>query len=262
MISQDKCSLWQVRFVEELKNNDQKIWEMDYPYKRFAVASALALEKITEAFGSSETSGEFYFISMPDAKGAPAEYGNLLGDIPWQIISLNGEKLFWIPGKAILRNSGTMSTKFFQYLVAFSFYEAELRKLEKEIKESWSSVEKDIEFTYQVTPSSIQQSSHVNERTRQVTLQRMRCIRIKELLDRVSSSAGLLEQLFERLDCERRLDSVEAQLEIYEDVYELANDRISEFKYFHVEAKLEIFIIFLLLAEVVVMILELWMLGK
>ena len=258
IIPQDKLSLWRLRFVENLKNNDEALIKFSHPYLRFAVASLLPLEKIIEVFGTPESFDEFYFILIPNNVEIPTECKKLTDELKWKKVSFKEDKLFWKPGKAILQIAGLNVNKFFQSLIEFSFYEAELRKLEKETNEKWAIVERDIELTHQVKFSSIKQSRHVNEMTHQVTLQRMRYVRMRGLLEEASYSSQLLEQL----DCERRLDSLEDQLEIYEDVYELANDRISEFKSFHVEAKLEIYVILLLLAEVVIMIFELYVMGK
>lgn len=257
-IPQDKFSLWHVCVVEKPNNSDHVFLEFQHPYKRFAVASMLPLEKTAEVFHGPESVNEFYFILAPNNVGISTECRKLIDELEWKRSSFKDDKLFWRPGKGILQISGANISKFLQCLVEFSFYEAELRKLELEVNENWPVVEEDIQFTHQVQPSSIKQSEHINAMTRRVTFQRMRQVRMRAPLEVIVGSS----QLLEKFDCENRLDSLEDQLEIYEDVYELANDRISEFKYFHSEAKLEIYIIFILLAEVVIMILELYVMGK
>ena len=59
-----------------------------------------------------------------------------------------------------------------------------------------------------------------------------------------------------------RLGWLDDRIEVYEDLYELANDRLSEFSYFNREYRLELWIILLLIAEVVIMLGELWMLSR
>ena len=53
-----------------------------------------------------------------------------------------------------------------------------------------------------------------------------------------------------------RLKAVDDRLEVYEDVYELANDRLLEYGNFRTEAKLEFWIIVILVVELVLMLAE------
>ena len=53
-----------------------------------------------------------------------------------------------------------------------------------------------------------------------------------------------------------RLKALDDRLEVFEDVYELANDRLLEYGNFLTEARLEIWIIVILVAEVVLMLAE------
>ncbi len=267
MIPQDKLSFWQVRFAEELKNKDEMVLEFTHPYKRFATISLLPLEKLPDFFENKDPSHGCYFFVIPNSVDISPEYKEFFDTVEWRKIVLKEEKVFWQPGKAILQISASNIHKFFLGLIEFSFYEEELRKLETEINTNWPVVEKDAALTHQVNTSDIKQGGHIDEMTERVTLQRMRYVRIRSKLEDAPHSLpnplkAFISELLAQADTESRLDAVEDQLEIYGNVYELANDRISEFKFFHVEAKLEIFVILLLLAEVVVMILELFIMGK
>ncbi len=267
MIPQDKLSFWQIRFVEELKDKDEAVLEFIHPYKRFATISLIPLEKVPDFFKNRGPSHGCYFFVIPNSVDIPPEYKESLDNGEWRKIILKEEKLFWQPGKAILQISASNIHKFFLSLIEFSFYEEELRKLETEINTNWPVVEKDTALTRQVNASDIKQVGHINEMTERVTLQRMRYVRMRSKLEDVphfllTPLKAFSSELLAQADTESRLDSVEGQLEIYKDVYELANDRISEFKFFHVEAKLEIFVILLLLAEVAIMILELFIMEK
>jgi hypothetical protein len=53
---------------------------------------------------------------------------------------------------------------------------------------------------------------------------------------------------------------VDERLEVYEDTYELANDRLMEYGNFRAEAKLEIWIIAILLGELALMLVEIGLL--
>ncbi len=53
-----------------------------------------------------------------------------------------------------------------------------------------------------------------------------------------------------------RIEAVDDKLEFLEDVYELANDRLTEFRYFRRESTLELWIIALLVLELAVTLWE------
>ena len=71
-----------------------------------------------------------------------------------------------------------------------------------------------------------------------------------------TSFGGVVPYLREALVT--RLGWLDDKLEVAEDLYELANDRLSDFTYFHREFRLELLIVVLLLAEVIIMSAELW----
>src|SRR5260221_7082389 len=96
------------------------------------------------------------------------------------------------------------------------------------------------------------------------TRRRMRFARLEPCLEKASIAlAGPARRLATELAVQAevidRLGSLDDRLEVCEDLYELANDRLSEFTYFHREFRLELWIIVLLVAEVVVMSVELWL---
>jgi len=67
-----------------------------------------------------------------------------------------------------------------------------------------------------------------------------------------------MTELTRRTGVEQRLEQLDDRLEVVEDVYELANDRLSEYRYFRIECFIEIVVAGLLLAELVLMGWELY----
>jgi uncharacterized Rmd1/YagE family protein len=72
----------------------------------------------------------------------------------------------------------------------------------------------------------------------------------------------LARELAAQAEVVERFHWVDDKLEVYDDLYELANDRLSEFAYFMREYRLEAWIIVLLLVECVLMSVELWLLLR
>ena len=99
--------------------------------------------------------------------------------------------------------------------------------------------------------------------TRQTALRRVRFARLAPCLHKpaatlTGSARRLAGELAVQAEVVDRLGSVDDRLEVYEDLYELANDRLSEFSYFYREFRVEIWIVVLLAAELIVMLADLW----
>ncbi len=106
---------------------------------------------------------------------------------------------------------------------------------------------------------------HVHERTCTITERRIRYSRVERPLEKPSITlpgAGrrLVSELLVQCEVQDRLKAVDERLEVYEDTYELANDRLMEYGNFRAEAKLEIWIIVILLGELVLMLGEIGLL--
>ena len=148
-------------------------------------------------------------------------------------------------------------------MIEFAFYEGELRKLESELEADWQTAEADTRLTHSVDPAALAQQSHVDVLTQRTALRRIRLARLGPCLERPSIAlAGparrLASELATQAEVVDRLGWVDDRLEVFEELYELANDRLTEFRYFLREYRLELWIIVLLVAEVVVMGAELW----
>ena len=127
----------------------------------------------------------------------------------------------------------------------------------------WPTAEADARLTHSVDPPALAKQSHVDILTERTALRRIRLARLGPCLERPSIAlAGparrLASELATQAEVVDRLGWVDDRLEVFEDSYELANDRLSEFRYFLKEYRLELWIIVLLVAEVVIMGAELW----
>ena len=88
-----------------------------------------------------------------------------------------------------------------------------------------------------------------------MTQRRIRLARLQRPLEKAPitlSGPGrrLMSELSVQCEVQDRLKAVDGFLEVYEDVYELANDRLLEYGNFLAEARLEIWIIVILVVEV------------
>ncbi len=178
-------------------------------------------------------------------------------------LNIMGNKIFWRPRKAVVMASAERRDEIMRGLVEFSFYEGRLRKMETQILADSATAQNDIALTHAVKVSDLKRQGHVNERTYQATLARMEFVELQPHLEhpdislpglarRVASELAVQAEVFSRLEI------IDDQLEVLEDLYELANDRLTEFRYFREECILEGWVIFLLVLEVVLLVLELF----
>jgi hypothetical protein len=180
------------------------------------------------------------------------------GGPPTIDLLVRSERVLWRPGRAAIFGAPERCDELLPGLVQFAFYEHELRKLEQGLDAEWDTVEADIPLTHSVGRPALERREHVDAMTRRTSVRRMQLVRLESRLEKPSPALAsparrLAGELAVQAEVLERLHWADDKLEVYEDLYELANDRLSEFTYFIREYRLELWIIILLLAEVALM---------
>ena len=267
-----------IRFVERPSPGVAPIATFTHPYPRFAVAESLSVEQLLAMpLAAEPNADELRLVLLPAGLASPQELqheaedwmhrGGLSGGQPTVELMLRSERILWRPGQALLIGPPERLQEVLPGLIEFAFYESELRKLEGEIESDWPTVEADADLTHSVTSAGLERRSHVDEMTLCTTRRRMRFARLEPCLEKASialtgPARRLATELAMQAEVIDRLGWLDDRIEVCEDLYELANDRLSEFTYFHREFRLELWIIVLLVAEVVIMAAELWYLVR
>jgi hypothetical protein len=145
----------------------------------------------------------------------------------------------------------------------FSFCEGELARLEDRIAAQWPTVEKDLALTHSVTQRELRLQRAVDERTREAHGMRVTYIRLEtalERLNRVLSAPAqrIVSELAQQADTINRLRLLDDAIETAQEVYDTANDRLLEYRYFRSEYIIEIIIAVVLLVELIVVGLDIW----
>jgi hypothetical protein len=146
-------------------------------------------------------------------------------------------------------------------LVEFGYYEKQLGELERTAAEAWSQLEADTPLAFEVTARDEARRESVARQTQRMLNVRMRHARIGPHLHRPGSHLSSLaiqlgERLREKTRIEERFEALDYQLEAFEQVYEMASLRFSEFTASRRETTLEWVIIVLLAAEVLLLLTE------
>ncbi len=220
---------------------------------------------------SKDSADSFYFLFVPDAlstadlrrktEGRIHELPNVSGEPTIELFA-KPYRVLWRPPHTVVLGGNRLSEELFSALVEFAFLEDRLRKLETKINNHLEACQNDIPLTHAVGPSDLRRQTHINKLTEQIVSSQMELVRLVPCFDNLygkltSQTKYLIEELTEKTRVwDDRIEAVEDQLESLWDLYELANDRLTEFSYSRQEFWLEWSIIVLLVLELAVMIWE------
>lgn len=173
-------------------------------------------------------------------------------------IQVRSDRMLWRPEVSLVVCNPERIRDILVGIAYFTFFVKEVARLEKELSSSWSQVRKDMRFIHQVDDSSFAEQSRVNDRSRWSYELRSDYSRIEPFVDSVptyvpAASRRIIQELSTHTEILNRLKVLDHQLEVFEDTYELANDRILEYSYYRGEFKLEVIIIIVLVIELIFM---------
>ena len=200
---------------------------------------------------------EAWLNELRDASGEPAIE---LFAKPYRIV--------WHPPRAAILGGDGLPEEMFSALVEFASLENRLKKLEAKTAECLKVCTNDVPLTHAVSPSDLLRQTHVNKMTEQIVSSQMELVRLTPCFDNLCGrltpqTKHAIEELTEKTRIwDDRIEALEDQLESLWDLYELANDRLTEFRYFKREALLELWIIALLVLELVVILWEAFALSS
>jgi hypothetical protein len=185
-----------------------------------------------------------------DPDGAPPVY-----------VKSRALELWWRPGRVMLKCDTEQVRELLDAVVEFSHYERELRRTEREIAASWNEVEQDKALAFDVTVTDLRESERTAARMARVFGRRIRHARTEPHLyapdSRLPSVARKLgEDLREKARTEARSETVNSQLEVFEHIYEMASQRMGEYKAARQGHLMEWAIIWLLVAEALLMLVQ------
>lgn len=180
------------------------------------------------------------------------------------LVKMAGGKDRWVRaknGRAVVCATKAEWDGLVAALADFFFYEFELRKLEREIAANWGRAETDLPLAGDVASDDLKRLGEIGTMSRMVLTRRIRLAKLERPLYRCQAplplpARKLAARLRTKFDVEDRAETLDGQLEVYEYIYEMANQRLGEYKNFRREYILEILIVVLLASEVVLMILD------
>jgi hypothetical protein len=266
----NRTILYRVRFAQEAQAGETQLLSFDDPCPCKAFFTEAPVEG-PPAPPPAPKAGELLVLAKArDAKEDP-QWGKEarawlegagLCDGAHSISVKAGDGLVcWRPGQATLQAPAERIAALLGGLAEFAFLEGELRKIEREIACTWPELEIDLPLAYNVTAADLEQEASIGERMKGVLQRRVRHARIEpRLLQPATNLPAPAQQLGERLReealIEDRLETIDSQIEVYEYIYEVAGQRMSDYRHARQSSRLEVTIIVLLVVEVALILAE------
>jgi hypothetical protein len=264
-----------VRFLADAPPGAKILARFRDPYDRVAVAEAIPLDQLPPAAGAAEPFDELHFLFLPSGStNTPYEEQKRGEDWmqappgdPFAVqpidLTLRNDRVLWRPGRALVLGAPDRMEEILIALVHFAFYEGEMRRLEQEIREDWPLVERDLPLTHQVGAAELKRWPDANRMVRLSALWRVRLTRLDLYLSKVPANlTGNVRKVYAELllwnaELPDRYIALDDQIEIFQDLYESANDRLSEYAYFRKEFIIEAWIVVILALELAAVVVEL-----
>jgi hypothetical protein len=261
-----------ILFVERITGDDVVLMAFKDPAPRYAVlaeTAAVALGEVASGVDAdrlevtllppsppSSAAPQMTAIEMPSLGKS-----NGPGASPPVLVKIRGVELMWLPGRAVLQCDPEQTEPLLSALAEFAYYEGELRRIETEIVGAWAELEQDKGLAFAVTKADLKRSEAVGGRMSRALERRIKMARIEPHLyepDAGLPAAGrkLGEELREKARIESRLETVDAQVEVFENIYEMSGQRMGEFRAAAEEHVLEWIIIVLLAGELLLLLVQ------
>jgi hypothetical protein len=259
--------LQRVAFTSKPAPGQTVLLEFPAPVNRTAVLAAAG----TPARPVPQPDEELLILSVP----APAqEDADLLlrarewadpageGGRASQVVALQGAQIVWAPGRAAVLAVEDRLDAVRKAVIEAAFYEAELRSIERELGGLWPDLEADAPLAFEFNEKSVRGRRQLAQRFQRVLMLRARLARITPHVlcphvhpPTLASQVG--ERLRERARMAHRVEAGGAQLEVFERVYEACGQRASDFMLARTGHLLEWTIIVLLLAQTILVTVDL-----
>ncbi len=186
------------------------------------------------------------------------------GPAPIRIVVDEDASILWRPGRAVIIAPAGAVEGLCTAVVDFAHYERQLRALESEIAADWPLAEKHMPLVHAADKATLKKSGDLGIATLRAVTRRMRYARLEPHLFQAPEAFRNLtrtaaRRLRTRTGVESRLEAADAHIEVFEDLYDMANQRTGEHFNFIREYRLEFAILAVLGAELILMVIDVYL---
>jgi hypothetical protein len=250
-----------IRFIDEAQASAGRR-RFTQPRSASTAEEDASIETVAAARDLPEPIEQLFLIHVPEgASNQIRERARALVVAPERaeanrmlIVEHGAELLEWRPGFAILKCRDETRNDITSALVDFAFYEGTLRALERTLVAAELQAQADVALAHRVRYRDRAQWERITDCAEQCSRMRLTFARLEpQLLAACSIGPSPVRRwitaLMEKSNIETRLESLSDRLEALEELYEGANQRISEYRWYVGGHALEIIIIVILLIE-------------
>jgi hypothetical protein len=211
---------------------------------------------------------DFTFVFVPAGQATPYEVqkevegwmSNRPGEAGGALeIQFRSERLIWRRHRAVCFGVPQALDEVFAAVGHFTFCERELSRLEQKVEETWPMVEDDSYLADDISAREVKSRTHVGTMMRTVTAMRIDYVRIQTVLESPAAElTGLSRRLFAELAVQAnvvdRLRLLDDSVEVIQDFYRLAHERLLELRSYFSEVRGNTLIVIVLLVELLITI--------
>jgi hypothetical protein len=264
----DGATRRRILFVSQARPGDDILVEFGEPLCGAAICQSIQAGTADVADGAAESSQALECLLLTSASGATSKPSARVegwledaGDVGFRF-ERRDLRIIWRPGRAVIEAPQERMTEALAALAEFAIVERHVAELEQQLVGDFPTARADVHFAHRVDLADLTEWPRVNEMTRRSLQHRLRHADLSRCLQtnvnrRPPAIWRIVQELFERAELEDRLEALGDRIEVVADIYESANDRLSEYSYFRREYKIELWIVVILIAELLVMFGEL-----
>lgn len=179
--------------------------------------------------------------------------------MPPVLIKSETETIQWRPGQAVIQARKDRSEDILAALTDFAFYEGELRALESAVEKHEDQAREDVPRAHTIRQADRRHWKRFTQMIEYFAQLRLTYARLEPRLARPARTLSvearrLLARLLVKAEVETRLEALNDRLEAMEDLYEGANDRVADYRWYRKGHLLEIAILLVLMLEAILML--------
>ena len=261
------AGIFRVRFVETTSGDQNVIQAFNRPRRVFAVEEPnTRMAPSSSSAASGEAVGACVVACLPKAATAEARQRarSLMGTVAASStespieVGQEQETIAWQPERTLLQGRNDRIDDMLIAAVAFTFYEGELRAMERALEPLEAQAQTDVTLAHQIRRRDRRHWRRMRATMETLSTMRLAFARLEPLFgggarELPGDARDWISRLAEESDIFDRLEAVSDRLETLEELYEGANQRISEYRWYREGHFLEIGIIFILLLECALM---------
>lgn len=268
---------YRISLVAKAEPGQEVVLQLAVPQPVVAVRESISAEKLLAEPGAApgeltriyvlepgadlSMEGDWYKLVSPTCSSITLDPAMKDAQEPPADLQVRSDRVLWRPDIALVICNPDRLNEILVGVVYFSYFVKELSRMERELSSSWAQVRQDMHFIHQVDDSAFAEQPRINERSRWSYGLRADYARIEPFIDVVpnyvpANSRRIIQELSTHTEILARFKVIDEQLEVFEDTYELANDRILEYSNYRGEFKLEVIIIVVLIIELAFMAAE------